>query len=61
MTAHVSVDYAVSALRSQADEFLTKPIASAELVSIVTRLAEEGRDQEGGVGAAGRAGDRRAS
>ncbi|MCU1528915.1 MAG: response regulator [Frondihabitans sp.] len=43
MTAHVSVDYAVAALRSQADEFLTKPIASAELVAIVTRLAEDGR------------------
>ncbi|GAA0419604.1 response regulator [Leifsonia naganoensis] len=43
MTAHVSVDYAVAALRSQADEFLTKPVASAVLVSIVTRLAEEGR------------------
>jgi LmbE family N-acetylglucosaminyl deacetylase/CheY-like chemotaxis protein len=46
MTAHVSVDYAVSALRNQADEFLTKPIASAELVSIVTRLAEEGRTKK---------------
>lgn len=43
MTAHVSVDYAVAALRSQADEFLTKPVASADLVAIVTRLAEEGR------------------
>lgn len=43
MTAHVSVDYAVSALRSQADEFLTKPVNSADLVSIVTRLATEGR------------------
>jgi LmbE family N-acetylglucosaminyl deacetylase/CheY-like chemotaxis protein len=43
MTAHVSVDYAVRALRSQADEFLTKPIASAELVTIVRRLAAEGR------------------
>jgi LmbE family N-acetylglucosaminyl deacetylase/ActR/RegA family two-component response regulator len=43
MTAHVSVDYAVSALRAQADEFLTKPVASAELVSIVNRLAAEGR------------------
>ncbi len=43
MTAHVSVDYAVSALRAQADEFLTKPVASADLVAIVTRLAEEGR------------------
>ncbi len=43
MTAHVSVDYAVSALRAQADEFLTKPIDSAHLVAIVRRLAEEGR------------------
>ena len=43
MTAHVSVDYAVSALRAQADEFLTKPIASSELVAIVGRLAEAGR------------------
>jgi len=43
MTAHVSVDYAVSALRAQADEFLTKPIDSTRLVEVVTRLAEEGR------------------
>lgn len=43
MTAHVSVDYAVSALRAQADEFLTKPVASAELVAIVNRLSAEGR------------------
>lgn len=43
MTAHVSVDYAVAALRAQADEFLTKPIDSAKLVEVVTRLAEEGR------------------
>ncbi|GHD48802.1 response regulator [Mycetocola manganoxydans] len=39
MTAHVSVSYAVSALRNAADEFLTKPIASAEMVSVATRLA----------------------
>jgi LmbE family N-acetylglucosaminyl deacetylase/CheY-like chemotaxis protein len=43
MTAHVSVDYAVGALRSQADEFLIKPIASPELIAIVQRLAAEGR------------------
>ena len=43
MTAHVSVEYAVSALRAQADEFLTKPIDSANLISIVHRLAEQGR------------------
>jgi LmbE family N-acetylglucosaminyl deacetylase/CheY-like chemotaxis protein len=43
MTAHITVDYAVAALRSQADEFLTKPIASSDLISIVHRLAAEGR------------------
>jgi LmbE family N-acetylglucosaminyl deacetylase/CheY-like chemotaxis protein len=43
MTAHVSVDYAVGALRSQADEFLVKPIASPDLISIVQRLASKGR------------------
>lgn len=43
MTAHVSVDYALAALRAQADEFLTKPLDSAKLVEVVTRLAEEGR------------------
>jgi LmbE family N-acetylglucosaminyl deacetylase/CheY-like chemotaxis protein len=45
MTAHVSVDYAVAALRRQADEFLTKPIVSAELVAIVTRLATGYRER----------------
>lgn len=43
MTAHVSVEYAVSALRNHADEFLTKPVSSADLVSHVTRLAEARR------------------
>lgn len=43
MTAHVSVDYAVAALRSQADEFLTKPVASSDLISVVNRLAAEFR------------------
>jgi LmbE family N-acetylglucosaminyl deacetylase/CheY-like chemotaxis protein len=43
MTAHVSVDYALVALRNGADEFLTKPIASADLISVVARLAEEFR------------------
>ncbi|MEO7374683.1 MAG: response regulator [Terrimesophilobacter sp.] len=40
VTAHASADYAIRALRSQADEFLTKPVASADLVAVVTRLAE---------------------
>ncbi len=43
MTAHASIDYAVSALRNQANEFLTKPVASADLVAHVLRLAEEAR------------------
>ena len=43
MTAHVSVHYAVSALRGQADEFLTKPVDPGELISIVKRLADESR------------------
>lgn len=43
MTAHVSVEYAVSALRAQADEFLTKPLDNVRLVEVVLRLAEEGR------------------
>lgn len=43
MTAHVSVEYAVSALRAQADEFLTKPLDNVRLVEAVTRLAAEGR------------------
>lgn len=43
MTAHASVDYAVSALRNQADEFLTKPVTSAALLGHVTRLANAAR------------------
>jgi LmbE family N-acetylglucosaminyl deacetylase/CheY-like chemotaxis protein len=46
MTAHASLDYALTALRSQADEFLTKPVPSADLVSHVTRLAEAARSRE---------------
>ncbi|WP_349904813.1 response regulator [Parafrigoribacterium humi] len=44
MTAHVSVDYAVGALRNQADEFLTKPVSTADLVSNVSRLADAARE-----------------
>lgn len=40
MTAHVSVEYAVSALRGQADEFLTKPVDPDQLLSVVLHLAE---------------------
>jgi LmbE family N-acetylglucosaminyl deacetylase/CheY-like chemotaxis protein len=44
MTAHVSIDYAVGALRNQANEFLTKPVSSADLVAHVTRLADAARE-----------------
>lgn len=43
MTAHISVDYAVAALRAQADEFLTKPVGAVELVTVAKRLAADGR------------------
>ena len=43
MTAHISVDYAVAALRAQADEFLTKPVGAVELVNVVSWLAADGR------------------
>lgn len=41
MTAHVSVDHAVSALRVQADEFITKPIDNAAMLETVGRLLAE--------------------
>lgn len=44
MTAHASFDYAVTALRSEADEFLTKPVSSADLIGHVTRLATAARE-----------------
>jgi LmbE family N-acetylglucosaminyl deacetylase/CheY-like chemotaxis protein len=43
MTAHASVDYAVSALRTKANEFLTKPVSSSDLVAHVARLADDAR------------------
>lgn len=44
MTAHASVDYAITALRYDANEFLTKPVSSADLVGHVTRLAAAARE-----------------
>ncbi|VTR77840.1 PIG-L family deacetylase [Cellulomonas hominis] len=43
MTAHVSVDYAVGALRQRADELLTKPVPAGQLVEVVRRLGERRR------------------
>ena len=45
MTAHASLDYAVRALRSQADEFLSKPVPAALLVGHVTRLGAASRER----------------
>jgi len=43
MTAFASVDYAVDALQREADDFLVKPLAAADLVERVQRIAERGR------------------
>lgn len=43
MTAHVSIDYALTALRNRANEFLTKPVSSQDLAAHVTRLADDAR------------------
>jgi len=55
MTAHVSIDYAIAALRSQADEFLSKPVSSTDLFAVVTRLADDVEIGVGGILAAHRA------
>ena len=43
LTGHATVDYAVSALRSAAAEFLEKPITAETLVAKATELVEAGR------------------
>lgn len=50
MTAFASVDYAVEALRRDADEFLVKPVAAATLLERVTALAAEGQARREAVG-----------
>ncbi|MDQ2649873.1 MAG: response regulator [Actinomycetota bacterium] len=47
MTADASVDVAVQALRSEVDDFLTKPVAPATLVDQVTNLVSRGRASAG--------------
>ena len=42
MTAHASVDYAVEALRRNADEFMVKPVRRDDVVATVRRLVELG-------------------
>jgi len=43
LTGHASVDYAVSALRAAAAEFLQKPVTREELVAKATELIEAAR------------------
>ena len=43
ITAHASVDYAVRALRSRADEFLEKPVKPERLVEVAASLVAKGR------------------
>ena len=43
LTGHASVDYAVSALRGAAAEFLQKPVSRTDLIAKATELIEAGR------------------
>src|SRR5262249_54303794 len=43
LTGHASVDYAVSALRGAAAEFLQKPVSRPELIARATGLIEASR------------------
>ena len=43
ITGHASLDYAVEAIRSDADEFLEKPVHPDELVATATALVDKGR------------------
>ena len=43
ITGHASVDYAVQAIRSDADEFLEKPVHPDELITAATTLVNKGR------------------
>ncbi|SFK29801.1 response regulator [Cellulomonas sp. KH9] len=50
MTAFASVDYAVEALRRDADEFLVKPVAAASLLERVVALAAAGQARRAAAG-----------
>ena len=43
ITGHASLDYAVEAIRSDADEFLEKPVHPDELIAAATALVNKGR------------------
>jgi len=55
MTAHVSLEYAMQSFRSEADEFLTKPVTSAQLVATVLKLAARWRMSQAANNELGRA------
>lgn len=46
MTAHASVDYAITALRSQVDEFLVKPVSAAQFRSCLDTMTALRRDRD---------------
>jgi two-component system response regulator HydG len=48
ITAHVTVDNALGALRGRADEFLQKPLRPDALIATVTALISRGRSERGG-------------
>ncbi|WP_051218162.1 response regulator [Nocardioides insulae] len=48
ITAHGNVSYAVEALRREADEFLVKPVDSAQLTARIHELAEKARSRSAG-------------
>lgn len=50
MTAFASVEYAVEALRRDADEFLVKPVAAATLLEKMAALAAEGQARRDAAG-----------
>ena len=43
ITGHASVDYAIQAIRSDADEFLEKPVHPDDLIATATMLVNKGR------------------
>jgi two-component system, NtrC family, response regulator HydG len=43
ITGHASLDYAVQAIRSDADEFVEKPVHPDELIATATALVNKGR------------------
>lgn len=46
MTAHASVDYAITALRSQIDEFLIKPVSAAQFAATIGTLIALRRERD---------------